>query len=95
MSNRIIQTHDKALTARAQTVNNRTSKQFYDQFVTDVTGTWLGYNNNKGEYEGHRALGKVLYEGTVYQATVISPLGIPKGSKVNLRRTKNKNFVDW
>ena len=84
--------HSRAEQNRAQLVNDRISKEFYEQFTTDVTGVWLGYNN-KGE--GSKSLGKVMYDGKIYQVHVLSPLGLPKGRKCNLRRTKQRNFVDW
>ena len=55
--------------------------------ATDVTGRWLGYNA-----EG---MGLVEYEGKIFVCTVISNTCKQKFAKVNLRRTKTANFVDW
>ena len=92
MSNLLKESHLKAVTRKAQEINDRVSKQFYDQFATDVTGVWLGYNRPG---QGDIRLGRVMYEGEIYQVHVLSPIGLPKGSKCNLRRTKQRNFADW
>lgn len=54
---------------------------------TDVTGRWLGYDKN--------GMGKVEYDGRIYLCNVISNTCKQKYAKVNLRRTKTANYVDW
>ncbi len=54
---------------------------------TDVTGRWLGFNT-----EGK---GLVEFEGRIYVCVVISSKCKQKYAKVNLRRTRTANYVDW
>lgn len=82
----ITQAHQQGQTARAALIEKRASDEFYDKFATDVTGVWLGYEGS---------LGKVRYKGKEYLAHVLAATGIAYGRKVNLRRTKNRNFVTW
>lgn len=86
MDDLISQAHEQGQTARASLIEKRANEDFYDQFATDVTGVWLGYEGN---------LGKVRYKGKEYLAHVLSATGMPIGRRVNLRRTKNRNFVTW
>lgn len=53
----------------------------------DVTGIWLGFSP-----EGK---GLVAYQGQVYTCEVLAYTCRKKFSKVNLRRTRYANFVDW
>lgn len=54
---------------------------------TDVTGRWLGYNED--------GLGLVEFESKIYVCVVISSKCKQKYAKVNLRRTRSANYVDW
>lgn len=54
---------------------------------TDVTGIWLGYDD-KGQ-------GLVEHDGRIYVCQVLSSTCRQKYAKVNLRRTRYANYVDW
>lgn len=66
-------------TAKEAAINER--KQI------DVTGTWMGFAPD--------GMGRVEYQGKIYECEVLSYTCRKKFSKVNLRRTRYANFVDW
>ncbi len=73
--------------ARSSDTSNEKERQLLEQRRSNVTGRWLGYDENGN--------GIVEYLGVAYKATILSNTCKAKFSPVNLRRTPLGNFVDW
>lgn len=54
---------------------------------TDVTGRWLGFDES--------GYGLVEFDGRIFVCLVMSSTCKQKYAKVNLRRTRTANYVDW
>lgn len=72
---------------RTEEVVNAKEAALDERKRTDVTGRWWGYTADGS--------GLVLYNGQLYEAELLSNTCRPKYSPVNLRRTRQGNFVDW
>ncbi len=73
--------------ARFEMHENAKEASINERKRIDVTGVWLGFDVD--------GMGLVRYDGKVYKCEVLAYTCRQKFAKVNLRRTRLGNFVDW